>query len=102
MIKSDVFQHFYPKASTENQSVALVQKGNCDEKKDHDYSGIKIRYEKIKILRLPVKNTVMHIPTEWQKLGSRFKSLQDSNSNYLKLLVKKEKELKKQSKKGGV
>jgi len=55
--------------------VALVQKGNCDEKKDHDYSGIKIRYEKIKILRLPVKNTVMHIPTEWQKLGSRFKSL---------------------------
>lgn len=41
--------------------MALIHNKNSDEKKECHYSGIKIRYENIKILRLAVKNIFMQI-----------------------------------------
>lgn len=41
--------------------MAVIQKRNCDEKKECHYSDIKIRHETIKILRLTVKNIFMQI-----------------------------------------
>lgn len=61
IVKPSEFQYLQWKAPAEKQSMAVIQKRNCDEKKECHYSGIKIRHETIKILRLTVKNIFMQI-----------------------------------------